>query len=57
MPPDPFAEELVELIQSGLPFEEMQVAVGELFHKHGREVPPPVTGSIALKEPEDRFGG
>jgi hypothetical protein len=52
----PFDEELAVLLKSGLPFEELQEAVVKLHHKHSREVPPPVTGTMELAEPEDSFG-
>ena len=51
-----FDEELSVLIKSGLPFEELQAAVAELHRRHGRELPPPIVGTVALKEPEDGFG-
>ena len=54
-----FEEELEALlnISVGASFENIEKAVKELHRKHGREVPAPVTGSITIDEPEDRFGG
>jgi hypothetical protein len=54
-----FEEELTALLNAsvGARFEDIEKAVAVLHAKHGREVPPPVTGSIAIDEPEDRFGG
>jgi hypothetical protein len=57
MPPDQFEDELRELVtrwQGGV--EELQAKVAELFRKHGREVPPPITGTMAITDPEDKFG-
>jgi hypothetical protein len=51
-----FEEELKALIDSGLPHDELVAAVTELHVKHGREVPPPLTGAVAAAEPEDAFG-
>lgn len=55
MPPDPFAAELVALLQEDLPLEKKQAAVADLFRKYGREPPPPITGTITLTEPPDTF--
>ena len=54
-----FEEELTALLNVtvGAPFERIEKAVAELHRKHGREVPPPIMGTLALDEPEDRFGG
>lgn len=51
-----FDEELKELIESGLPFDQLERAVAELHRRHGREVPPPVQGTVTLTEPDDSFG-
>jgi hypothetical protein len=54
-----FEEELSALLNMsvGAPFERIQQAVEELFRKHGREFPPPITGTMEPIEPEDSFGG
>ena len=52
---DTFDEELKALIEQMLPFDELEVAVAELHRKHGREIPPPVTGTVTISEPDDRF--
>lgn len=54
-----FEEELEALlnISVGASFENIEKAVAELHRKHGREVPPPITGTVAIVEPEDGFGG
>lgn len=56
-----FDEELKALLDKarvdGTPHEQVEAAVAELHRKHGREVPPPITGTIAITEPEDGFGG
>ena len=54
-----FEEELEALLNAGVgaPFEKLEQAVRELHRKHGREVPPPITGTIAIDEPADSFGG
>jgi hypothetical protein len=54
---DTFDEELKALIAQMLPFDELQAKVAELHRKHGREVPPPITGTVAGVESEDGFGG
>lgn len=53
-----FEQELTALLNAsvGAAFEDIEKAVAELHRKHGREVPPPVTGTIEPIEPEDRFG-
>jgi hypothetical protein len=51
-----FDEELKELIESGLPFDQLERAVAELHRRHGRDVPPPVQGTVTLTEPDDSFG-
>ena len=53
-----FDEELSALLSAsvGAPFERIQQAVEELFRKHGREFPPPITGTMEPIEPEDSFG-
>lgn len=57
MPHNPtFEEELAVLLKSGLEFEDLQAEVIELHHKHGRKVPPPITGTMAIEEPPDTFG-
>jgi hypothetical protein len=37
------------------PFAEQEKAVAALHRKHGREVPPPITGTINVTEPKDAF--
>lgn len=53
-----FEEELTALLNAsvGARFEDIEKAVAKLHRKYGREVPPPVTGTIEPIEPEDRFG-
>jgi hypothetical protein len=37
-------------------FEKMRAAVDAVFAKHGREIPPPITGDfVALTEAPDAF--
>jgi len=49
-----FESELVELVErarlAGTPHAELEAAVAELHRKHGREVPPPITGTLAVTE-------
>ena len=53
-----FQEELTALLNAsvGAKFEDIEKAVKELHRKHGREVPPPITGTMQVTDPEDRFG-
>jgi len=55
-----FEEDLACLLEQarkdGTPFDELRGYVEDLFRAHGRELPPPITGTIAIDEPEDRFG-
>lgn len=51
-----FDEELKQLIDSGLPFDELAAAVAELHRRYGRQLPPPLLGTVALTEPDDGFG-
>jgi hypothetical protein len=51
-----FDEELRVLIQRDLPFEALAPLVAELHRKHGREVPPPITGTVTMIERKDGFG-
>ena len=53
-----FQEELTALLNAsvGAKFEDIERAVAELHRKHGREVPPPITGTMQAIDPEDRFG-
>jgi hypothetical protein len=53
---DTFDEELKALVAQKLPFEELARAVAALHRKHGREVLPPITGTMVTTEPEDGFG-
>jgi hypothetical protein len=53
---DTFDEELKVLIESGLTFDELVPLVAELHAKHGREVPRPIEGTVALTERKDGFG-
>jgi hypothetical protein len=48
-----FQEELEKLVAEGLPFTELRLKMDELFRRHGREVPEPITGTVAAVEPED----
>lgn len=60
MPPEmTFEEELHELLarSQGMPFEMLEPLVIELHRKHNREVSPPITGTMAIVEPKDKFGG
>lgn len=52
-----FEEELTALLNAstGAKFEDISRAVAELHRKHGREVPPPITGTITLTELPDTF--
>jgi hypothetical protein len=54
-----FEEDLACLLEQaqadGTPFEELRGYVKDLFQKHGREVPPPVTGTINPIELSDAF--
>jgi hypothetical protein len=54
-----FEEELQALIarMQKSAFEDLRAAVDDLFRKHGREVPPPITGTMNIEEPPDTFGG
>ena len=51
-----FDEELKALLERNLPFDELSTAVAELHRKHGRELPPPVEGTVSISEPDDSFG-
>lgn len=55
-----FDEMLTELIERAratkMPQDQLEAAVREFHQQNGREVPPPITGSVAIKEPEDGFG-
>jgi hypothetical protein len=55
-----FDEELTMLIedarQAGDSPEEIQAAVREFYHLHGREVPPPIVGTVTIRDPSDGFG-
>lgn len=57
---DAFDQELRALIANAkrdeLPHEELEAAVAELHRRHGRTVPPPIEGTIAVTEPHDGFG-
>lgn len=54
-----FEEELRKLIDHArlidLEHEELEMRVAELHRKHGREVPPPITGTLTVTEPNDRL--
>lgn len=54
-----FQEELTALLNAsvGAKFEDIEQAVKELHRKHGREVPPPIMGTMQATDPEDKFGG
>jgi hypothetical protein len=58
MPLDAFQEELTALLNAsvGAKFEDIEKAVAALHAKHGREVPPPIKGTMEAIDPEDRFG-
>lgn len=55
-----FEEDLACLLEQaradGTPFDELRGYVEDLFRKHGREVPPPVTGTVSPIELPDEFG-
>lgn len=51
-----FEEELKALIERGLSFEDLEREVADLHRRYGREVPAPVSGTITVTEPEDKFG-
>jgi hypothetical protein len=55
-----FEEELHALIANAreekLTHAQLEIAVAELHRKHGRKVPPPITGTMNLTEPDDSFG-
>jgi hypothetical protein len=52
-----FEEELIALLKparlASTPHVEIELAVAALHRKHGREVPPPIIGTIAVLEPKD----
>lgn len=52
-----FEQELHELLRKKLTFEELEPLVVALHQKHGKQVPPPVTGTMHVIDPEDKFGG
>lgn len=56
-----FEDDLACLLEQaradGTPFDELRGYVEDLFRKHNREVPSPITGTVELTEPEDKFGG
>jgi hypothetical protein len=55
-----FEQELSELVEQmradNRLHVEIEAAVAELHRKHGREIPPPITGTLTLVEPKDDFG-
>jgi hypothetical protein len=61
MPPElTFEQELHGLLARAkderMSFDEQQHHVRELHRKHHREMPEPITGTVSIVEPEDRFG-
>jgi hypothetical protein len=54
-----FEEELRDLLEQNkdLPFEHVEHLVKALHDKHGRKVPPPITGTVQAQEPEDSASG
>jgi hypothetical protein len=54
-----FDEMLTALIERareiGMPQEELEAAVAEFHRQHDREPPPPITGTVAIVEPDDGF--
>jgi hypothetical protein len=38
-------------------WEQLQTAVTSLHREYDREVPPPITGTMATVDPEDKFSG
>jgi hypothetical protein len=59
--PHSFDEELKALLDKAradaTPHQQVEAAVAELHRKHGREIPPPIIGTITITEREDSFGG
>lgn len=55
-----FEQELIELVEQmradEAPQTEIEAAVVNLHHKHGRELPPPIMGTVAMAESADGFG-
>lgn len=39
------------------PWKQLEAAVADLHQQYNREVPPPITGTVTVVEPEDKFGG
>jgi len=58
MPRD-FETELVKMVEDaqwqGMPDWVLVSKVALLHRKHGREIPPPITGTLTITEPEDRL--
>ena len=56
-----FEEELRVLIAdarlTGIAHEQLERSVVELHRRYGREVPPPITGMLALAEIDDEVRG
>jgi hypothetical protein len=50
-----FEQELQELIERRLPHEELEPLVKALHEKYGRELPPAITGTLEITEPEDKL--
>ena len=55
-----FEEDLACLLEQakadGTPYEELRGYVDDLFRKYGRQIPPPILGTIESIDPEVRFG-
>ena len=55
-----FEEELRVLIAdarlTGIAHEQLERSVVELHRRYGREVPPPIVGTLQLTEPDDSLG-
>lgn len=51
------ATALIKRFQYVLPHQELERRVAELHARHGRQVPPPVTGTIRTIDPNDKLKG
>ena len=60
MPPETtFEEELRAILEQaradGTKFEEQEKLVHALHRKHGRQILPPITGTLRTTDPQDKF--
>jgi hypothetical protein len=55
-----FEQELIALVEKaradGTPQADVEEAVAELHQRHDKKIPPPITGTITVTEPEDSLG-